>query len=326
MIVVTGGAGFIGSALIWRLNQLGIENIIIVDKFSKDEKWKNLVSLKYVDVFDADEFGQMCAHDFLTKAQVDTIFHLGACSSTTETDFDYLLRNNFEYTKYLCERALKDDIRFIYASSGATYGLGEQGYNDNEDEISKLRPLNAYGFSKQMFDKWAKANKLFDKIVGLKYFNVYGPNEYHKDDMRSIICKGFNQLKETGKIRLFKTTKPDQYGDGGQRRDFIYIKDAVDMTLFFWENKIINGLYNIGTGNAITWNEFVTPIFKALGKDVNIEYFDMPESLIEKYQDFTEADISKIRKAGYQKKLMTADEAVFDYVTNYLNTDFPYLH
>lgn len=326
MIVVTGGAGFIGSALVWRLNQLGIENIIIVDKFNKDEKWKNLIPLKYVDVFDADEFGHMCSHDFLSKAQVDTIFHLGACSSTTERDFDYLLKNNFEYTKYLCERALNGNIRFIYASSAATYGIGEQGYSDNEDEINKLRPLNAYGFSKQMFDKWAKANKLFDKIVGLKYFNVYGPNEYHKDDMRSIVCKGFDQVKETGKIRLFKTTKPDEYGDGGQRRDFIYIKDAVDMTLFFWENKIINGLYNIGTGNAITWNEFVTPIFKALGKDVNIEYFDMPASLVEKYQDFTEADISKIRKAGYKKKMMTVDEAVFDYVTNYLNTDFPYLH
>ncbi|HCA42354.1 MAG TPA: ADP-glyceromanno-heptose 6-epimerase [Bacteroidetes bacterium] len=325
MIVVTGGAGFIGSCLVWRLNQLGIEDIIIVDKFTTDDKWKNLISLKYEDVFDANEFGEMVSHDFLKKAQVDTIFHLGAISSTTEKDFRLLMSNNYEYTKYLCEKCLTGDIKFIYASSAATYGMGEQGYSDNENVINSLRPLNGYGFSKQMFDKWLYKNNLFDKVVGLKYFNVFGPNEYHKEDMRSIICKGFEQIKSGGGIKLFKSDKPE-YADGEQKRDFIYVKDAVDMTLFFWENKPVHGLYNIGSGKASSWNEFVTPVFKALGIDVKIEYFEMPENLKSKYQYFTEADISKIRKAGYKKEITKLEDAVFDYVTNYMNTDFPYLH
>lgn len=325
MIIVTGGAGFIGSALIWRLNQSGEDNIIIVDEFGENEKWKNLVSLKFADVFDKDDFGHMAASGFLKTVKIDTIIHLGACSSTTEKDFNYLFKNNFEYTKYLCEQSLENDIRFIYASSAATYGNGGNGYDDNEDKLHLLKPLNAYGYSKHLFDLWARKSRVLDKIAGLKYFNVYGPNEYHKGEMRSVVNKCFQQVKETGKARLFKSSNPD-FKDGGQSRDFLYVKDAVDMTLFFMQNKIVNGIYNIGTGESNTFNDLVTPIFKSLDLKVNIEYFDMPEILKEKYQYYTKADTGKLRSVGYDKKITPIDEAVTDYVSNYLNTDYPFLN
>jgi len=219
MIIVTGGAGFIGSALIWRLNQLGEEDIVVVDEFGENEKWKNLVPLRFADVFDKEDFGHMISSGFFQKIKVDTIFHLGACSSTTEKDFNYLFRNNFEYTKYLCEQSIDNDIRFIYASSAATYGEGEQGYEDDESKLHILRPLNAYGYSKHLFDLWARKSRVLDKIVGLKYFNVYGPNEYHKGDMRSVVNKCYHQVKETGKARLFRSENP-KFKDGQQSRDF----------------------------------------------------------------------------------------------------------
>lgn len=324
MIIVTGGSGFIGSALIWRLNQLGKEDIIIVDEFGENEKWQNLIPLKYADVFDKEDFGHMIQADFLKNFEIDTIFHLGACSSTTEKNFNYLLRNNYEYTKYLCEKALENDIRFIYASSAATYGDGSNGYIDDESKLHTLRPLNGYGYSKHMFDLWARKSRVLDKIVGLKYFNVYGPNEYHKGDMRSVVNKCFQQIKETGKARLFKSSNPD-YKDGEQRRDFLYVKNAVEMTLFFWDNRIAAGIYNIGTGEANNFNELVGPVFKSLEIPENIEYFDMPEILKKKYQYYTKADISKLKSAGYMEKVMKIDDAVSDYVKNYLNTENPYL-
>jgi ADP-L-glycero-D-manno-heptose 6-epimerase len=329
MIIVTGGAGFIGSALVWRLNQKGYDDIIIVDEFgesSHEEKWKNLVGLKYSDIFDKEDFGHMLAQgDFIKNFQIETIFHLGACSSTTEKNFDYLLRNNYEYSKYLCDKAVSNDVRFIYASSAATYGDGSNGYSDDESKLHELRPLNGYGFSKHMFDLWASRSKLLDKIAGLKYFNVFGPNEYHKGNMRSVVNKCFDQIKETGKARLFKSDK-EGIDDGEQKRDFLYVKDAVDMTIFFHENKIVNGIYNIGTGKANGFNSLVKPIFKAMNIPESIEYFDMPEELKSKYQYYTEADVSKIISAGYKNKITPVDESVTDYVENYLNTSNPYLH
>lgn len=325
MIIVTGGSGFIGSGLIWRLNELGIEDIIVVDEFGENDKWKNLVQLKFADVFDKEDFGHMISSDFLKNFEIETIFHLGACSSTTEKNFDYLLRNNYEYSKFLCEKALENNIRFIYASSAATYGNGEQGYEDDESKLHTLRPLNAYGYSKHMFDLWAKRSRILDKIVGLKYFNVYGPNEYHKGDMRSVVNKCFGQVKETGRARLFKSGDP-KYKDGEQSRDFLYVKDAINMTLFFRENKIVTGIYNIGAGEAKSFNDFVKPIFKSLEMKENIEYFEMPEILKEKYQYYTKADISKLRSVGYDNEITSLEDSVTDYVQNYLNSDNPYLN
>ena len=324
MIIVTGGAGFIGSALVWALNKKGREDIIVVDHFGVNEKFKNLISLKYLDVFDKDDFGQMVHDGFLKKNKIEILYHLGACSSTTQLDMNFLLRNNFEYTKFLCGHSLENNVRFVYASSAATYGDGKQGYDDEEDKLDTLRPLNPYGYSKQMFDQWAKREGYLDKIAGLKYFNVFGPNEYHKGDMQSIVSKAYKQAKETGRIKLFKSYSKE-YGDGEQKRDFIYVKDAVDMTLFFGENKIVNGIYNVGTGQANTFNSFVKPIFKALKLKENIEYFEMPEVLKGRYQDYTKANMKKIRNAGYSGKFHNLEDAVIDYVSNYLNTDFPYL-
>ncbi|MBI5404350.1 MAG: ADP-glyceromanno-heptose 6-epimerase [Ignavibacteriae bacterium] len=325
MIIVTGGSGFIGSALIWRLNQMGISDIIVVDHFGENEKFKNLIPLKFIDVFDREYFGSMVHEGFLKDNKIETIYHLGACSSTTMQDFNYLLHNNYEYSKFLCGNAVDNNIRFIYASSAATYGDGSNGYSDDESQLETLRPLNGYGYSKQLFDLWIKNNGFLDKVVGLKYFNVYGPNEYHKNDMRSVVSKSFDQIIESKKTRLFKSTV-NGMADGEQKRDFIYVKDAVDMTLFFGENKIINGIYNIGTGNANSFNSLVKPIFKSLGIKENIEYFEMPEVLKNKYQSFTEADISKIRNAGYQKEITDITDAVTDYVSNYLNKEYSHLN
>ena len=325
MIIVTGGAGFIGSAIVWKLNQMGRDDIIIVDRFGEDDKWQNLVGLKFTDVFDSEAFLEYLTHDFLEKAEIDTIFHMGAISTTTEKNFDNLLRNNYELTKLLCNQSLQNGVRFIYASSAATYGAGENGYKDDESEIYKLRPLNGYGYSKQMFDQWAHHHSILDKIVGLKYFNVFGPNEYHKGDMRSVIHKSYEQIKSTGVARLFKSTV-EGLDDGEQKRDFIYIKDAVDMTVNFMDNRIVNGLYNIGTGNATSFNAFVNAIFKSLDMEPNIEYYDMPDELVDKYQNFTQADMTKLKDTGYDLKTTPIDEAVGDYVKNYLDTDNQYLH
>ncbi len=316
MIVVTGGAGFIGSAIVWKLNEMGRDDIIIVDRLGNGEKWKNLNGLKYADIFHKDTFFDLVIED-VVPYQLDAVIHLGACSSTTEKDADYLLHNNFKYSQAVAEYCVEKDIRFIYASSAATYGEGENGYSDNEDEIENLRPLNMYGYSKQMFDLWVKRNGLLDKVVGLKYFNVYGPNEYHKGDMRSVVHKAFEQVRDTGKVKLFKSYR-DEYKDGEQMRDFVYVKDAVNMTLYFLEHEDKNGIFNVGTGNARTWNDLVTVLFNAVGKPVNIEYMDMPEHLKEKYQYFTQAELSKIKSAGFTEPIHSLEEGVEDYVKNYL--------
>jgi len=319
MIVITGGAGFIGSAIVWQLNQLGEDKIIIVDELGSDDKWKNMVGLRFVDFNHKADFMKSIIDDKLSFG-ITSIIHMGACSSTTEKNADYLISNNFKYTLELAKYSLAKDIRFIYASSAATYGDGLRGYNDGENSLLELQPLNMYGYSKHLFDLWARREKVLNKIVGLKYFNVYGPNEYHKGDMRSIIHKAFGQIKETGKVKLFKSYLKN-YNDGEQMRDFVYVKDAVAMTLYFLENKEKNGIFNVGTGKARTWNDLVTIIFKAMNKQVNIEYIDMPETLKNKYQYFTQANLKKLFDAGYDKSINTLEDGVSDYVKNYLMPD-----
>jgi len=314
-IIITGGAGFIGSAVVWRLNQLGHTDILIVDRLDETEKWKNLVPLRFADYIDADDFFE--ALDVFDDAA--NIFHLGACSSTTETDSDYLMRNNFQYTKYLAEFAVENDIRFIYASSAATYGDGSNGMNDGSDDLDSLRPLNMYGYSKQLFDQYAARTGLFDRIVGLKYFNVFGPNENHKGDMRSLVNKAFGEITATGMLGLFKSHDPD-YQDGEFGRDFVYVKDAVDMTLDFMSNKV-GGLFNVGSGTTTTWNSLARATFAALGKEANIQYIDMPPELRGKYQYHTQADLTRLRTAGYTAEITPLDTAVADYVQNYLVPD-----
>lgn len=319
MIIVTGGAGFIGSAIVWRLNNIGNDNIIIVDELGTTDKWKNLVGLKFQEFIHKDDFISAVVDDTI-EFPVEAIIHMGANSSTTEKDADHLFSNNYLYTQELAKYCLAKNIRFIYASSAATYGDGSLGFDDDESKLETLRPLNMYGYSKQLFDLWAKRNNILNKIVGIKYFNVYGPNEYHKGDMRSVVHKAFEQVRDTGKVRLFKSLNPN-YKDGEQMRDFVYVKDAVDMTLHFLEHRDKNGIYNVGSGKARTWIDLVTALFKAVGKPVNIEFIDLPENLKEKYQYFTEAKLNKIRAAGYTKPTTSLEDGVTDYVKNYLLKD-----
>lgn len=316
MIVVTGGAGFIGSAIVWRLNTLGNDNIILVDELGTTDKWKNLVGLKFQEFIHKDDFISSVIEDSV-DFPIEAIIHMGANSSTTEKDADHLMSNNYLYTQELAKYCLTKNIRFIYASSAATYGDGSLGFVDDESILETLRPLNMYGYSKQLFDLWAKKNKVLDKIAGLKFFNVYGPNEYHKGDMRSVVHKAFEQVRDIGKVKLFKSLHPN-YKDGEQMRDFVYVKDAVEMTIYFLEHPEKNGIFNVGAGNARTWNDLVTALFNAVGKAVNIEYIDLPENLREKYQYFTEANLSKIRSAGYSESTITLEDGVSDYVKNYL--------
>ena len=318
MIVVTGGAGFICSAVVWKLNNLWRNDILIVDELDSTDKWKNLVGLDFKDFVNKDIFIQKIKEG--NKYLIEAIIHLGANSSTTEKDADLLFTNNYQYTKTLAKFCLRKNIRFIYASSAATYGNGSLGFGDVEADCQKLRPLNMYGYSKALFDIWVLKENVFNSIVGIKYFNVYGPNEYHKEDMRSVVHKAFEQIRDTGKVRLFKSMNLN-YKDGEQMRDFIYVKDAVDMTLHFLTNKDRNGLYNVGSGKARTWKDLVTSIFKSMDKPVNIEYIDLPEHLLKKYQYFTEAKIDKIKNAGYSKNITSLEDGVHDYVKNYLIPD-----
>jgi len=315
-IIVTGGAGFIGANVVKRLNELGEDKIFIVDNLSISEKWKNLVDLSFEDYIHKDRFIDELKKDKF-KLSVKAIIHLGARSSTTEKDMDFLMENNYEYTKELAKWSIKSNVRFIYASSAATYGDGSIGFSDNHYLIPKLRPLNAYGYSKQIFDLWALKKGFLDKIVGLKYFNVFGPRENHKGDMRSMVLKAYEQIKRDGKIRLFKSYNP-KYKDGEQLRDFIYIKDAVEITLFFLEHPKLNGIFNVGTGIPRSWNDLAKAVFSALGTNPKIEYVDMPYEIRDKYQYFTKAEMDKIRKSGYTKPTLSLEEAVKDYILNYL--------
>ena len=311
-ILVTGGAGLIGSALIWELNRRGISNILVADLLGKDEKWKNMAPLTFADYIEGDALLEK-----LDKlGDVGTVFHLGACSSTTETDAAYLVRNNFEFTKTLAQFALERNRRFVYASSAATYG-GIEAIVSETLPLASLRPLNMYGYSKHLFDRYAEQAGILGQITGLKYFNVYGPNENHKGDMRSVVYKAFHQIQETGAVSLFKSYKAE-YADGGQKRDFLYVKDAVDATIFLAENVNGGGLYNIGSGEPNTWLSLVNSIFAALNREPNVKFIDMPDYLRPKYQYFTCADTGKLRAAGFTRKSTPLADAVADYVKRYL--------
>lgn len=311
-IIVTGGAGFIGSALVWRLNELGHRDILVVDRHDNSGKEKNIEPLRYSDFMDADDFINRL-DDF---KEMDLILHMGACSSTTETDEAYMMRNNYQYTRDLADFAVANGIRFIYASSAATYGDGSAGMTDGTDGLDDLRPLNLYGLSKHLFDQYAARSGMFDRIVGLKYFNVFGPNENHKGDMRSLVNKAFDQISETGALQLFKSSN-SAYADGEFGRDFIYIKDAVDMTLHFMQGTA-GGLFNVGSGEMHTWNALADAIFRALGRERNVEFIDMPKNLRDRYQYHTQADLTRLRAAGYTADITPLDNAVADYVRNYL--------
>ena len=321
--VVTGAAGFIGRNAVAELNRRGVTELLLVDRLQSDERWKNLVGLQYEDLISPEEFlDRLHSMGEAELPEIDTLVHLGACSATTEKDADYLLRNNYAYTRALCEWAQDKGVRFVYASSAATYGDGSLSYDDSDAVTPRLQPLNMYGYSKQMFDLWALKHGLFTKadnpIAGLKYFNVYGPYEEHKGDMRSVVHKSFSQIGDGGgKVQLFKSHRKD-YQDGEQMRDFVYVKDAVDVTLWLTEHREIGGLYNCGSGVARTWNDLVTAVYGALGRKPQIEYVDMPEHLEGKYQYFTEAKVEKLRAAGYAKPFITLEDGVHDYVNTYL--------
>ena len=313
--LVTGGAGFIGSALIWALNQRGQDNIIVSDFLGADERWKNLVPLRFGDYVGADALLE--ALDSPRLSGVETIYHLGACSATTEKDCGYLIRNNYEFTRRLAEWAIEGGRRFVYASSAATYGDGDSGMDDRTKDLHQFRPLNMYGYSKHLFDLHAQRRGWLDRIVGLKYFNVFGPNEGHKGDMRSVVDKAYGQVRASGKVCLFKSEHPD-FQDGEQMRDFFYVKDAVDATIHLAENPQAAGLFNLGSGAASTWIQLITPIFNQLEMPVDIEFIDLPDSLRGKYQYHTCADISRLKATGWPGPAFSLDDAVRNYVSEYL--------
>lgn len=316
LIILTGGAGFIGSCFLWKLNQEGASNIIVVDSLDKSIKWKNLSGKRFVDYVDKDDFIGLLESGRFNG--IKALVHFGACSSTILDDADYFLRNNFEYSKRIASWAYKHSTRFVYASSAATYGNGSCGYDDAEEKLYDLKPLNIYGFTKHLFDLWMLNNGLFNRAVGLKFFNVFGPNEYHKGEMMSIICKRFNDTASGKPIRLFKSYNP-AYADGGQKRDFIYVKDVVEVAYFFLVNPKKAGIFNLGSGKAVTWNQLAEAMFVAAGRKPEIEYIDMPQELKDKYQYFTQADMGKLRSCGYRRKFTPLEEAIKDY-TSYLRS------
>jgi ADP-L-glycero-D-manno-heptose 6-epimerase len=313
-VLVTGGAGLIGSALVWALNRQGHDRILIADILDRSAKWRNLAPLRFDDYLEAEAL--LPALDRGVFSEIKTILHLGACSSTTETDAGHLIRNNYEFTKSLADWAVRHGVRFVYASSAATYGALEGTVSESSD-LAALRPLNMYGYSKHLFDLYASRHGLAPRILGLKYFNVFGPNEYHKGDMRSVVHKAFEQIRDTGRVKLFKSYRPE-FADGGQRRDFLYVKDAVAMTLHLADQPGTNGLVNIGSGRSHTWLELVEPIFRALDKPRQVDFVEMPETLRPQYQYSTCAAIDRLRQSGFTRSIPPLADAVTDYVTGYL--------
>lgn len=315
MIVITGAEGFIGSCLVARLNADGYNDLVLVDDFSEGERAKNLIGKKYSHkIMRTDFFEWLDIHE----NKVQFVFHIGARTDTTETDEQIFKKLNLDFSQTLWSKCVQYGLPLVYASSAATYGEGENGYDDDVTLLDRLKPLNPYGRSKNEFDKWALLQEKQPFFwAGLKFFNVYGPNEYHKGRMASVILHAFRQISETGSIKLFRSHRED-YRDGEQKRDFIYVKDLTDVCVFLMHNRKHSGLYNLGTGTARTWNDLAKSIFAALNKPVQIEYVDIPEDIRDKYQYFTEANMLKLKAAGYTKPFTPIEEGVKDYVANYL--------
>ncbi|MDD3132139.1 MAG: ADP-glyceromanno-heptose 6-epimerase [Bacteroidales bacterium] len=315
MIVITGAAGFIGSALTSKLNSLGRHDLVLVDDFGKVEKLKNLDNKKFVEQVQRDVF-----FDWLDKnhGEVETFFHIGARTDTAEFDMSVFDRLNLSYSKKMWEACARYQIPLLYASSAATYGMGEHGYADSHDNVTQLKPLNPYGVSKNDFDKWVLSQKQVPPFwAGFKFFNVYGPNEYHKGRMASVIMHAYHQIEKTGKMKLFRSHHPD-FSDGGQMRDFVYVKDVVNMLLFFAAHQRQPGLYNLGTGKARTFRDLTNATFAAMGRKPVIEFIDTPEDIRDKYQYYTQADMNKVRDYGYSRTFTSLEAGVDDYVKNYL--------
>lgn len=317
MIIITGAAGFIGSALISHLNKQGERDITAVDVLRKNDKWKNLRGLDFDDYLDRNQLPAFLQN----KKNVRALVHMGACSSTTEQDAAYLMENNYRYTLNLARHCIAHNIRFIYASSAATYGLGEHGYEDDESRLQLLKPMNMYGYSKQLFDLKARRENWLNRMAGLKFFNVYGPNEYFKGDMASVVFKAFNQIREGGQVKLFKSYHSD-FEDGGQLRDFVYIKDVVKVIQYLLEHPQIHGIYNVGSGKARSFSDLANAVFRAMQREANIQYIDMPESIRDRYQYFTEARMDKLVATGYEQSFYSLEEGIEEYVQKYLVKGF----
>ena len=325
MIVITGGAGMIGSMIAWHLNQIsGRDDLVIVDRQHHPEQWQNLVHRRYAHYLDKDQL-----LDWLKQAKnIDAVIHMGAISATTERDFNKLVQDNIQYSQALWSWCAEHKVPLLYASSAATYGGGEQGYEDDESRTDSFRPLNGYGYSKQFFDQWALRQVREGKPVppqwcGFKFFNVYGPNEYHKERMASVAFHSFNQFREHGTVKLFKSHLPE-YKDGMQLRDFVYVKDAAAVVAHFLQNPEHSGIYNVGTGQARAFKDLASAVMTSMDKSPDITFIDMPDDLQGKYQYFTEANMEKVRATGYSQPFHTLEEGVRDYVQNYLLQADPY--
>lgn len=315
MIIVTGAAGFIGSCLVQKLNNEGKQNLILVDDFSQTNKDSNLIGKKFANKIERDHFLSW----FDTNAsEVEFVYHIGARTDTTEFDVSIFNRLNLDYTKAIWKTCAQHQIPLVYASSAATYGEGELGYDDNHDLIPKLKPLNPYGESKNDFDKWALLQSETPPLwIGLKFFNVYGPNEFHKARMASVIFHAFDQIQKTCGVKLFRSHR-DDYKDGWQLRDFVYVKDVVEVCWFFHQHQDHSGIYNLGSGTARSFYDLAANTFKAMDRETRIDYIDIPADIRDKYQYFTEANMNKIVSIGYSKPFSTLEQGVRDYVKNYL--------
>lgn len=317
-ILVTGAAGLIGSAVLWFLNQQGHDNILVADRLNQTDKWRNLAALRFWDYLEGPELRRRIAEKPESLSGISCIFHLGACSSTTERDSAFLLDNNYAFTRELAAWAVQRNVRMVYASSAATYGDGSRGFDDEVD-LNRLRPLNAYGYSKHLFDLHARREGWLDQLVGLKYFNVFGPNEQHKGDMRSMVVKAFEQIQSHGRVRLFKSHRSD-YRDGEQQRDFLYVKQAAEWTVRIATSGA-SGLYNLGSGRPHSWNQLARAVFAALQRPEHIDYIDMPEELQGRYQYYTCARMQRAERLQLAVRDWPLGDAVEDYVQNYLLCD-----